>query len=114
MGKRVRHTEPESEKTFRRASELVAAGATIAQACRKVQVSEATFHRWRKKFAPRERPPPSKALVPASKQSIPASKQLRLKQLEMENKRLKLLVAELTLENAFLKDRLEGIEWLEN
>lgn len=93
-----RHTAAESARKYREARALVATGATIAQACRKLSVSEATFHRWRRKFA---RPPPAK-----DESQSPSS--TRFKQLETENRRLKLLLAELTLENAFLNDRLEG------
>lgn len=100
MRKRVRHTAKESAQRFREAKVLLATGATIPQACRKLGVSEATFHRWRRKFAPPPRASP--------KPSTHAEGNSQLKQLEKENKRLKLLVAELTLENAFLKDRLEG------
>ena len=97
MRKRVRHTEKESAQRFREAKTHLAAGATIPQACRKLGISEATFHRWRRKFAAPSRAPP--------KASTHLSVNARLKQLEKENKRLKLLVAELTLENSFLKDR---------
>lgn len=100
MRKRVRHTATESARRFREAKTLLAAGATIPEACRKLGVSEATFHRWRRKFAP-----PSRA---SPESSTPLEGNSRIKQLEKENKRLKLLVAELTLENAFLKDRLDG------
>lgn len=100
MKRLVRHTTAESARQFQKAAALLSAGATIPEVCRKLGVSEATFHRWRRKFAP-----PSRASPPSL---IPRDGSSRLKQLEKENKRLKLLVAELTLENAFLKDRLEG------
>ena len=101
MRKGMRHSETESAQRFHEAKELLAEGATILQACRKLGVSEATFHRWRRKFGPppRASPPPP----------TPLNGNSRLKQLEKENKRLKMLVADLTLENAFLKDSLEGI-----
>ena len=94
------HSESEAARMFRDARALLATGVTIAQACRKLSISEATFHRWRRKFA---RPPPAKG---EQRSQSPAS--ARFKQLEKENRRLKLLLAELTLENAFLNDRLEG------
>ena len=97
MKKRVRHTEKESAQRFREAKVLLAAGAKIRDVCRKLGISEATFHRWRRKFTP-----PSRA---SPESSTHLAVNARLKQLEKENKRLKLLVAELTLENSFLKDR---------
>src|SRR6266404_3500002 len=100
MAKRKRHTEAESAQGHRKASTLLADGATIPQACQKLGISEATFHRWRRKFAQPARNPVTGSLI--------LDEQLRFKQLDKENKRLKLLVAELTLENAFLNDRLEG------
>lgn len=99
MPQRVRHSEAESAQKYRQGSALLASGATILQASKKVGVSEATFHRWRRKFG---RSPQDTA-----KASTPHETNSRLKQLEKENKRLKLLVAELMLENAFLNDRLE-------
>lgn len=99
MPRRVRHSEAESAQKYRQGSALLASGATILQASKKVGVSEATFHRWKRKFGRSPRG--------AADASSPPENNSRLKQLERENKRLKLLVAELTLENAFLKDRLE-------
>lgn len=97
MSRRVRHTETESAQKYRQGIALLASGGTILQAAKKLGVSEATFHRWRRKFAP-----PSRA-SPRSSSSLEGN--ARLKQLEKENKRLKLLLAELTLEISFLKDR---------
>lgn len=101
MPRRVRHSEAESEQKYRQGVALVASGATILQASKKLRVSEATFHRWRRKFGRPEHAVPD---LSAHENNS------RLKQLERENKRLKLLVAELTLENAFLKDRLEDMD----
>lgn len=99
MSRRVRHSEAESAQKYRQGNALLASGATILQVCKKLGVSEATFHRWRRKFHLPTR------VSPESSPSLEGNG--RLKQLEKENKRLKLLVADLILENAFLKDRLE-------
>lgn len=101
MKRRVRHKPAEAARMYREVRALLVAGATIPQICRKLGVSEATFHRWRRKYAPKSRV----SAKPASAEEANS----RLKQLERENKRLKLLVAELTLENAFLKDHLDGV-----
>jgi putative transposase len=69
------------------------AGVKVADLCRKIGVSEATFHRWRAKYG-----------------GLDVSDAKRLRQLETENARLKRLVAELTLDNQMLKDVL-GKKW---
>ncbi len=67
----------------------VEGGAEIRELCRKHGVTEMTFHRWRKKYGGME---PSDAR--------------KLKSLEDENRRLKKLLAETTLENSAIKDVL--------
>lgn len=62
------------------------AGATLAALCRQHGISEQTFHRWKAKFGGME-----------------VTDARRLKQLEDENRRLKHLVADLTLDNQALK-----------
>ena len=60
---------------------------TIAEAVRQIGVTEQTYYRWRKEFG-------NMSTVQAK----------RLKDLEKENDRLKKLVADLSLDNAILKD----------
>src|ERR1700688_1294822 len=62
------------------------AGAKLADVCRRHGISEQTFHRWKAKFGGME-----------------INEARRLKQLEDENRRLKHLVADLTLDNQALK-----------
>lgn len=69
------------------------AGVKVADLCRQIGVSEATFHRWRAKYG-----------------GLDASEAKRLRRLEAENARLKKLVAELTLDIQMLKDVL-GKKW---
>jgi putative transposase len=61
-------------------------GMTIADICRKNNISEQTFYRWKSKYGGME-----------------ISDAKKLKQLEDENRRLKQLVGELTLDNQALK-----------
>jgi len=63
------------------------AGAKTADVCRKHGVSSATFYKWKAKFG-----------------GMDVSDARRLKALEDENARLKKLVADLSLDNAMLKD----------
>jgi putative transposase len=63
------------------------AGTAVSEICRKLGVSEPTFYRWKRKFA-----------------GLGISEIRRLKQLEDENRRLKQVVADLTLDKAMLQD----------
>lgn len=99
--KRTRHGEPEIRRLLREAENALATGATIPQVCQKIGISEATFHRWRRRYGNES----------GAEESHRATKQdaaHRVKELERENKRLKQLVGQLMLDNAFLKDALEA------
>ena len=74
---RKRHKPEQIIRKLREADALLSGGATIADACRRLEVSEATYHRWRKQYSGME---------------IQALK--RLKALEQENTRLKRIVAD--------------------
>ncbi len=65
----------------------VEGGRTIADVCREHGISDATYHRWKGKYG-----------------GLEVNQLRRLKQVEDENRRLKQLVGELTLDNAALKD----------
>ena len=62
------------------------AGAKISELCRQNGISDNTFHRWKRKYGGME--------VPDAR---------RLKQLEEENRKLKQLVADLSLDKAMLQ-----------
>lgn len=94
------HTDHEASHLYRSAVQLLMSGMTIPQVCEELKVSPATFHRWRRKF---EVPGRTKA-----RKGKTGDRPGRLHRLELENKRLKVLVAELLLENAFLKDDIEN------
>ena len=64
-------------------------GTPVAEILRKMQITEATFYRWKKKYAG---------------MGVPELR--RLKQLEDENRRLKQLVADLSLDRTMLQDVL--------
>ena len=64
-------------------------GTSVGEVCRKAGISEATFYNWRKRYA---------GLMP--------SEVKRLRQLEVENAKLKRLVADLSLDKAMLQDVL--------
>jgi len=66
-------------------------GAKIGEACRKIGVTEQTYYRWRKEYG-----------------GMRIEQAKRLKDLEKENARLKKLVADISLDNAILKEVAEG------
>ncbi len=65
-------------------------GIAAAEICRKHGISEQTFYNWKNKYG-----------------GMDVNDALRLKSLEEENRRLKRLVADLSLDNQVLKDLLE-------
>ena len=80
---RRRYTEEQIGFALRQAE----GGTPVPELCRKLGVAEATFYRWKKQFA-----------------GLGISEIRRLKQLEEENRRLKQVVADLTLDKAMLQD----------
>jgi putative transposase len=66
-------------------------GISISEASRKIGVTEQTYYRWRKEYS-----------------GLRIEQAKKLKHLEKENARLKKLVADLSLDNAILKEAAEG------
>lgn len=66
-------------------------GTPVREVCRKLGVSEQTIYRWKKKFA-----------------GMGVAEVRRLKALEEENRKLKQLVADLSLDKHILQDALKG------
>lgn len=66
-------------------------GTQVAEIVRKMGISEQTFYRWKKKFA-----------------GMGVAEVRRLKSLEEENKKLKQLVADLSLDKRMLQDVVQG------
>lgn len=81
--KRSRFSEQQIAYLLRQAEE----GTSVEEVCRKAGISEATYYNWRKKYG---------GLMP--------SEMKRLKQLDEENRRLKKLVADLSLDKEMLQD----------
>ncbi len=66
-------------------------GIPIAEASRKIGITQQTYYRWRKEYG-----------------GLRIEQAKKLKNLEKENARLKKLVADLSLDNAILKEAAEG------
>jgi putative transposase len=89
--KRTRHSPEQIIAKLREADALLSGGASLGQVCQKLEVSEATLHRWRNQYG-----------------GMKAGEAKRLKELELENGRLKRLVAQQALDLAMLKELSEG------
>ena len=83
--KRKRYTEAQIAFALRQAE----SGTPVAEIIRRLGITEVTFYRWKKKFA-----------------GMGVAEIRRLKQLEDENRRLKQLVADLTLDKQMLQEVL--------
>lgn len=81
--KRSKFTEAQIVFALRQADN----GVKIEEVCRKLGISEATFHNWKKKYG-----------------GLGMAELRKLKQLEEENQRLKQLVADLSLDKQMLQD----------
>ena len=91
MKKRKRHTPEQIIRKLREADTMLSAGKELEHVYQALEVSEATFHRWRNQYG-----------------GMKAEEAKRLKELDQENKRLKKLLAEAELDKAILKEALEG------
>ena len=88
---RKRFTAEQVIGKLREAEVLLSKGQSVVEACRKLEVSEQTYYRWRKEYG-----------------GMRVEQARRLKELEKENSRLKKLVADLSLDNQILKEAAEG------
>jgi len=74
---KTKHTPEQIIQKLRQVEVLVAEGATIADAVRQIEVTEQTYYRWRNEYG-----------------GMRTDQAKRLKELELENSRLKQMVAE--------------------
>ncbi len=89
--KRRRHTPEQIVRKLREADRMLAEGAELPEVAKALEVSEATYHRWRAQFG-----------------GMKADDVKRLKELERENLTLKRIVADKELENVALKEIAKG------
>ena len=76
---------------LRQAEVLLSQGSTVGEASRKLGVTEQAYYRWRKEYG-----------------GMRVEQAKRLQELEKENSRLKKLVADISLDNAILKEAARG------
>ncbi len=85
MGKR--RTREQIQRLLREADHDLAKGLTVVDVCRKLGIRENSYYRWRQLLDP-----------------VKTDDARRIRELEADNERLKLLVAELLLDKRMLQD----------
>jgi transposase-like protein len=88
---RKRYSSEQIISKLREAEVLLNKGSTVIEVSRKLGIAEQTYYRWRKDYG-----------------GMRVDQAKRLKELELENSRLKKLVADLSLDNAILKEANRG------
>jgi putative transposase len=88
---RKSYTPEQIINKLREAEIMFSQGATLTVILKKIGVSDATYYRWRKEYG-----------------GMKIEQAKRFKELEQENSRLKKLVADLSLDNAILKEAARG------
>jgi putative transposase len=83
--RKSRYTEEQIAMALRQAE----AGTSVEEICRKLGVSQATFFRWKKRYG-----------------SLGVSEIRELRQLRDENRKLKQIVADLSLDKTILQESL--------
>ncbi len=88
---RKRFTAEQIISKLREAEVLLAQGEKMGVVCKRIEVTEQTYYRWRKEYG-----------------GLRLDQAKRFKALEKENVRLKKLVADLSLDNQILKEASSG------
>lgn len=88
---RKRYKPEEIVAKLRQVEVLVSQGTSMADAIRQIGVTEVTFYRWRQEFG-----------------GLKADQVKRLKELELENNRLRKAVSDLTLDKLILSEAARG------
>jgi putative transposase len=86
-----KHRPEQIIRKLREAEGRLAEGATVGEVCRELEVSEATYHRWNRRYG-----------------AMDEAQLKRLKALEKENARLKKIVADQAVDISILKEAAEG------
>jgi putative transposase len=88
---RKRYKPEEIVAKLRQADVLVSQGQSLSEAIRQIGVSEVTYYRWRQEFG-----------------GLKTEQIKRLKDLELENGRLRRAVSDLTLDKLILTEAAKG------
>jgi putative transposase len=76
---------------LREAELMISQGQTVQLACKKINITEQTYYRWRKEYG-----------------GLRTDQAKRFKELEQENSRLKRLLADAELDKAILREAASG------
>lgn len=82
-----KYTAEQIVAKLREAEVLLAKGQALGEVCRQLEITDATYYRWRKEYG-----------------GLRVDQAKRLKEIEAENARLRKVVAELTIDNSILKE----------
>jgi transposase-like protein len=88
---RKRHDPEEVIKHLRTFEIELGKGTPLETICRKIGISDVTYHRWKREYG-----------------GLRVEQARRLKELEIENARLKKIVADLSVDNSILKEVSKG------
>lgn len=88
---RKRFTPEQIIAKLREAEVLIAQGQSVAQACKRIEVTEQTYYRWRREYG-----------------GLKLDQARKMKELEKENARLRKLVADLNLDKLILEEAAKG------
>jgi putative transposase len=89
--KRHRHTPEQIVRKLREGDRMLNEGKDLAEVLRQLEVSESSWNRWRAQYG-----------------GMKATEAKRLRELEVEDARLKKLLAEAKLDKSMLKELAEG------
>jgi putative transposase len=89
MPRKRRYSTEQIIRKLREADVLLSQGKTAEEIARMLEISKQTYYRWRKEYG-----------------GLNMTQAKKLKELEKENARLKTLVADLSLDNAIIKEVL--------
>lgn len=91
MSRGKRYTAEQIIKILREVEIYTGQGETVAQGCRRCNITEQTYYRWRKEYG-----------------GINIDQAKRFKEMEKENQRLRKAVSNLTLDKLILEEALSG------
>ncbi len=86
-----RHKPEDVVAKLRQADVLISQGQSVAEAIRAIGVTEVTYYRWRKEFG-----------------GLKSDQVRRMKEMEVENQRLRKAIADLTLDKLILQEAARG------
>ena len=86
-----RHTAESIITILREAEVLQSKGQSLSEVVRQLGISDATYYKWRKEYG-----------------GLRVDQAKRYKELEQENQKLRKVVADLSIDNAILKEAVRG------